>query len=439
MTGVGGTGVVTIGAIIGMAAHLEGKGCGMIDMAGLAQKGGSVYSHVKVGRSPEAINAIRVSAGKASLVLGGDLVVSGTKKVLASVKQGSTLFVANTAQIYGGEFTRDANYTLPVERLKRAVLSAAGRDRVSFVDATGLATALFGNSIAANMFLLGYAQQKGGVPLSSAALERAITLNGEAVAMNTEAFRWGRRTAHDQAAVEALVAANHKPTEIRKLSETLQDKVERRVAFLTQYQNAAYAQRYRVAVARIQQAEKERTPGQTALTDAVAHSFFKLMAYKDEYEVARLYTDGHFLQQLKAEFDGNLKLEFHLAPPLLGKKDAQGNPAKITFGPWMLTAFAGLAKLKVLRGTALDIFGYSSERKTERRLVGEYEGMIDYVAARLTADNHALAVALAALPEKIRGFGHVKERHLKVALAEQAALLEKFNTPQPKPLALAAE
>ncbi len=324
VTGVGGTGVVTIGAIIGMAAHLEGKGCGMIDMAGLAQKGGSVYSHVKVGRSPEAINAIRVSAGQASLILGGDLVVSGTRKVLASVKQGKTLFVANTAEVFGGEFTRNADFSLPVERLKRAILSAAGRDRVAFVDATGLATALFGNSIAANMFLLGFAQQKGGVPLGSAAIERAIALNGEAVAMNVEAFRWGRRAAHDLASVEAMVAEARKPTGSRKLSESLQEMVDRRADFLTGYQDAAYAHRYRVAVARIQKAEMERTPGRTELTESVARYLFKLMAYKDEYEVARLYTDGSFRKQLEREFEGDVKLEFHLAPPFLGKKDAQG-------------------------------------------------------------------------------------------------------------------
>ncbi len=440
VTGVGGTGVVTIGAIIGMAAHLEGKGCGMIDMAGLAQKGGSVYSHVKVGRSPEAINAIRVSAEKASLILGGDLVVSGTKKVLAAVKQGKTLFVANTAEVMGGEFTRNADYSLPVERLKRAVIGAAGRDRVNFIDATGLATALFGNSIAGNMFLLGYAQQKGGVPLSSAAIERAIALNGEAVAMNTEAFRWGRRAGHDQAAVEALVESGRQKTAVREIASTLSDMVAKRVAFLTDYQDQAYANRYQAAVSRIQKAEMERTPGKTELTEAVARYFFKLMAYKDEYEVARLYTDGAFLKQLKSEFDGDVKLEFHLAPPLLGKKDAQGNPVKTTFGPWMMKAFEALVKLKRLRGTKLDIFGYSEERKMERRLIAEYEGLIDYMAARLTPANHGVAVALASIPEKIRGFGHVKERHLKAALAERDELMKRFDAPEAKPaLPLAAE
>jgi indolepyruvate ferredoxin oxidoreductase len=413
-----------------MAAHLEGKGCGMIDMAGLAQKGGSVYSHVKVGRNPDAISAIRVSAGKASLILGGDLVVSGTRKVLAAVKQGSTLVVANTAEIMGGEFTRSADYSLPVERLKRAVISAAGRDRVSFVDATGLATALFGNSIAANMFMLGFAHQKGGVPLSSVALEKAIALNGEAVPMNTEAFRWGRRAAHDQKAVEDMVLARKAKTAAREIATSLSDMVAKRVAFLTDYQDAAYAARYQAAVSRIQKAEMERAPGKTGLTEAVARYFFKLMAYKDEYEVARLYTDGSFMRQLKAEFDGDVRLEFHLAPPLLGKKDAQGNPVKTSFGPAMMKAFEVLARLKRLRGTKLDIFGYTEERKMERRLIGEYEGQIDYMAARLSPTNHATAVALASIPEKIRGFGHVKERHLKAALGEREVLMRQFEQPE---------
>jgi indolepyruvate ferredoxin oxidoreductase len=439
VTGVGGTGVVTIGAIIGMAAHLEGKGCGMIDMAGLAQKGGSVYSHVKVGKNPEAISAIRVSAEKASLILGGDLVVSGTRKVLAAVKQGETVVIANTAEVMGGEFTRSADYSLPVERLKRAVASAAGRDRVSFVDATGLAVALFGNSIAANMFMLGFAHQKGAVPLSSASIERAIALNGEAVTMNVEAFRWGRRTAHDQQAVEAMVAGQKAKTEAREISTSLSDMVAKRVTFLTSYQDAAYAARYQAAVARIQKAELERTPGRTTLTEAVARYFFKLMAYKDEYEVARLYTDGSFQKQLKAEFAGDVRLEFHLAPPLFGKKDAQGNPVKTTFGPWMMKSFEVLAQLKGLRGTRLDIFGYTEERKTERRLIGEYEGLIDYMAARLSPANHATAVALASLPEKIRGFGHVKERHLKAALVDREALMRQFDQPGDPPVRMAAE
>jgi indolepyruvate ferredoxin oxidoreductase len=439
VTGVGGTGVVTIGAILGMAAHLEGKGCGMIDMAGLAQKGGSVYSHVRVAKSPEAINAIRVSAGHASLVLGGDLVVSGSKKVLSAIRQGETLVVANTAQVMGGEFTRDADFSLPVERLKRTISSTAGRDRVSFIDANGIAVAIFGNTVAANMFLLGFACQKGGVPLSTAAIEKAIGLNGEAIAMNVEAFRWGRRAAVDQKAVEDFANERRAPTSARVISQTFDEQVARRIAFLTAYQNAAYALRYEQAIARVKRAEAERAPGKTALSEAVGRFFFKLMAYKDEYEVARLYTDGSFLKQLEGEFGGYARLEFHLAPPLLGKKDAQGNPAKTSFGPWMFKAFGLLAKLKGLRGTPFDVFGYTEERRMERRLIGEYEGMIDFVISRLTLENHATAVALASIPEQIRGFGHVKARHLETALAEQSRLMAAFQAPMQPSMPMAAE
>ena len=352
---------MTVGAILGMAAHLEGKGCGMIDMAGLAQKGGAVYSHVRLAQSPDDIHAIRVTAGAAHLVLGCDLVVTGTKRVLASVKQGRTALVVNTAEILPGDFTRDADFSLPTERIRRAILAAAGRDGVAFVDATAVATAILGNAIAANMFMLGYAFQKGHVPLAAASIEEAIRLNGEAVAMNLDAFAFGRRAAAEPERVAALMSELEAPTPSRHLSETLDEAIARRVAFLTEYQNRAYAERYRIAVERVRAAEAHAVANATALTDAVARNLFKLMAYKDEYEVARLYTDGQFAKQVAAAFEGdNLRYEFHLAPPLLARRDpATGVPRKMSFGPWMLKAFGVLARLKGLRGTPLDLFGYS--------------------------------------------------------------------------------
>src|ERR671913_1314545 len=378
VTGVGGTGVVTIGAILGMAAHLEGKGLGMIDMAGLAQKGGAVYSHVRLANTPDDIHAIRVTAGAAHLVLGCDLVVTGTKRVLASVKQGQTALVVNTAEVLPGDFTRDADFSLPTERIRRAILSAAGRESVAFVDATAIATGLLGNAIAANMFMLGFAYQHGHVPLSREAIRHAIELNGEAVKMNLEAFEWGRRAAAEPARIAELVAPAKEPTASRHLSETLDEVIERRVAFLTDYQNAAYAERYRGLVERVRAAEARTVANATALTEAVARSLFALMAYKDEYEVGRLYTNGHFAKQVAAAFEGeNLRYEFHLAPPLLARKDkATGHPRKMSFGPWMLKAFGVLAKLKGLRGTPFDLFGYTHERRTERRLVGDYETLL---------------------------------------------------------------
>ncbi len=440
VTGVGGTGVVTIGAILGMAAHLEGKGLGMIDMAGLAQKGGAVYSHVRLANSQDDIHAIRVSAAAAHLVLGCDLVVTGTKKVLASVKEGQTALVVNTAEVMPGEFTRNADFSLPTERVRRAIKSAAGSEGVAFVDATAIATALLGNAIAANMFMLGYAYQTGHVPLSGAAIEKAIELNGEAVKMNLSAFAWGRRAAAEPELIARMMSDLKAPTESRKLSETLDEVIERRERFLGEYQSRRYGKRYRALVERVRAAEEKAAPGSTALTDAVARSLFKLMSYKDEYEVARLYTNGHFERQIAAAFEGeNLSYEFHLAPPLFARKDpVTGVPKKMSFGPWMMKAFRVLAGLKSLRGTPLDVFGYTHERRTERQLVRDFEALVGEILAGLNAENHAAAVGLAAVQQKIRGFGHIKDRNLKAAKAEEAALLARFRA-EPQPLPVAAE
>jgi indolepyruvate ferredoxin oxidoreductase len=433
VTGVGGTGIVTVGGILGMAAHLEGRGVGVLDMAGLAQKGGAVYSHIRFANKPGDIHAIRVAAGRADLVLGGDIVVAGTRKVLAAVTHGGTQMVVNTNEFLPGEFTRNADFFLPSERLKRTIVADAGRDNAHFIDATRLATALFGQSIGANMFLVGYAYQLGAIPMSATAIERAIELNGEAVAMNRAAFHWGRRAVMDRAAVEALAQPANAKRDAEHLSESFDEMVERRAKFLTNYQNAAYARQYWVLVDRAKAAEATRAPGKCGFADAVARYLFKLMAYKDEYEVARLYTDGSFEKQVKAEFAGdNLRFEFHLSPPLLARRDkTTGLPRKMSFGPWLLPAFRLLAKMKFLRGTALDPFGYSVERRTERKLIEDYEAMLEEVFANLTPENHHLAVGLAAIPEKIRGFGHVKQRHLVTAKAEEAALLEQFRAGAP--------
>jgi indolepyruvate ferredoxin oxidoreductase len=433
VTGVGGTGIVTVGGVLGMAAHLEGRGVGVLDMAGLAQKGGAVYSHIRFASKPEDIHAIRVAAGRADLVLGGDIVVAGARKVLAAVKHDATQMVVNTNEFLPGEFTRNADFSLPSERLKRTIVADAGRDHAHFIDATRLANALFGQSIGANMFLVGYAYQLGAIPLSAAAIEQAIALNGEAVAMNQAAFHWGRRAAIDRAAVEALAEPAGAKRDAEHLSESFDEMVERRVQFLAAYQNAAYAGRYRALVEKAKAAEAARAPGKCGLADAVGRYLFKLMAYKDEYEVARLYTDGSFERRVRTEFDGDhLRLQFHLAPPLLARRDkTTGLPRKMSFGPWVLPAFRLLAKMKFLRGTALDPFGYSLERRTERKLIDDYGAMLDEVLANLTPQNHHLAVGLAAIPEKIRGFGHVKQRHLVTAKADEAALFEQFRAGAP--------
>jgi indolepyruvate ferredoxin oxidoreductase len=441
VTGIGGTGIVTIGGVLGMAAHLEAKGVGIIDQAGLAQKGGAVYSHIRIAKKPEDIHAIRVAAGECDLVLGGDMVVVGNKKILSTAKLGGTTMVINTAEILPGDFTRNADFSLPTERLKRAIRTAAGAEKTNFVDATRLATALLGNSIGANIFMVGYAYQLGALPLSAESIEKAIELNGEAVPMNLAAFQFGRRAAHDAASVEALIKpAPEAASEARRLSQSFDEMVARRVEFLTAYQNGKYAQRYRMFVELAKAAEAKQAPGKTGFAEAIARYLFKLMAYKDEYEVARLYAETSFMAQVRNEVAGdNLTLKFHLAPPMFAKKDpVTGVAKKMTFGPWMLPAFRVLAKFRFLRGTPFDVFGYSEERRTERKLIADYEALIGEVMGKLTPENHALAVGLANIPEKIRGFGHVKARHLVAAKADEAALLEQFRSGQ-APVLKAAE
>ena len=430
VTGVGGTGVITIGGILGMAAHLEGKGIGVVDMAGLAQKGGAVYSHIRIANTPDDIHAIRVAAGGADLVIGGDIVVVGSKKVLGAIKSGNTQVLVNTAEFLPGDFTRNADYSLPTERLKRAITGAAGRDRSHFFDATRIASDIVGRAISTNLVMVGYAYQTSALPLSAEAIEKAIELNGESVPENIAAFRWGRRAAANPAAIQALLQPKaDAENDSLKLSQSFAETVDRRVAFLTAYQSARYARRYLDWVEKVKTAEANKAPGQCALSEAVARYLFKLMAYKDEYEVARLYTDTAFVERVKSTFDGDsLRLEFHLAPPLLARRDkVTGELKKISFGPWLLGAFRVLAKFKALRGTPLDPFGYTVERRTERRLIAEYCDLLREFCERLTPDNHHVAVALAALPEKIRGFGHVKQRHIAAAQTEEAALREQFG------------
>ena len=440
VTGVGGTGIVTVGAILGMAANLEGKGVGVLDMAGLAQKGGAVQSHIRIAHRPEDIHAIRVAARRADLVLGGDIVVAGNKKVLAAVRTGDTRMIVNTAEVLPGEFTRDAEFALPTQRLRRAIVTVAGEDRSHFIDASRIATALFGNSIGANMFMLGYAYQLGSLPLSAEAIERALELNGEAVAMNVAAFRWGRRAAVDLAAVEAIATPPESKDPARRLSQSLDETITRRIAFLTDYQSADYAARYRALVEKVRAVEAVKVPGRSQLAEAVARYLFKLMAYKDEYEVARLYSADTFRAQVAREIGGEkLRFHVHLAPPLFARRNkATGEPKKTTFGPWIFPVFRVLARFRFLRGTALDPFGYTLERRTERRLIADYEALLSEILGRLTPENHAAAVGLASIPEKIRGFGHVKMRHLQTAKAEEAALLEQFRA-APAPMLKAAE
>jgi indolepyruvate ferredoxin oxidoreductase len=410
--GVGGTGVVTIGAILGMAAHLEGKGCGMIDMAGLAQKGGAVFSHVRIASTPADIHAIRISAGKADLILGCDLVVSGSKKVLTAVREGETSVLVNTNEVMPGEFTRDVDFSLPTERLKRAIVKAAGAEQSTFFDATRVATALFGNAIAANMFMLGMASQKGALPLAPETVEEAIRLNGAAVAMNLEAFRWGRRAGHDPQSVLELVTNQDKGAE-NAAEESVTGLIDRRAEFLAEYQNRKWAQKYRDSLKPLIEAETRVTGAPGAVSEAAARSLFKLMSYKDEYEVARLYSDGSFRRQLAGQFESFERLEYHMAPPVLGRKDRQGHPVKSSFGRGMSALFPALSRLRVLRGTPFDLFGYSAERRTERQLISGFIDDLDFARQRLLAENTDLIVKFLSYPLSIRGYGHVKQGNIE--------------------------
>ena len=433
VTGIGGTGVVTVGQILAMAAHIEGRGCSVLDMSGLAQKGGPVLSHVRLADHPQDIHSTRVGTGAADLVIGCDMIVSAGRDALSRMGEGRTHGAVNGTATPTAAFVRNPDWQYPGAAARAAIRAACGADRVDVIDAGRIATALMGDSIATNMFMLGYCWQKGWVPLSQGALTRAISLNGVSVDFNQQAFVWGRTAAHDLAAVEKLARGNEAPAQVIefKRSQSLDDVIKRRVVFLTDYQNAAYALQYRVFIEQVRGIESalDPAPPSLRLTEAVARYLFKLMAYKDEYEVARLYTSGAFAAKVAGMFEGDYKLKFHLAPPILARHDDKGHLIKQEFGPWMLRAFSVLAKFKALRGTVFDPFGHTEERRQERALVMQYRATVAGLLTRLTTANLATAVAIASIPEDIRGYGHVKARHLAAARLHEAALLAAFDPP----------
>ncbi len=428
ITGIGGTGVVTLGALIGMAAHLEGKAVTVLDITGLAQKNGAVTSHIRLAPVADDLHAVRIAAGGADLLLACDLVVAATPAALARMQSGVTRAVVNSHMQPTPAFIFNPDVDFEAAAMLQAIKAAAGEGGTDLVDGTGLASVLMGDSIAANLFMLGYAFQKSLVPLSLAALDRAIELNGVAVESNKRSFIWGRRAAADRAQVEGLVY-DARGDGAAAEPQGLDALIQHRAAFLTKYQSAAYARRYRNAVAAIKDAESTRARGYSGLAEAAARNLFTLMAYKDEYEVARLYTDGAFAKKLQQQFDGDYTLEYHLAPPLLAARDAaSGEPRKHAFGPWILNVFRILAPLRRLRGTVFDIFGYTKERRMERQLIANYETTLRELAASLNPDNHALAVEIASVPAKIRGFGHIKQRNAESAKACEAELLAMWRS-----------
>ncbi len=428
VTGVGGTGVVTIGALMGMAAHLEGKGVLVLDMAGLAQKGGAVMSHVRLAADPSRLHAARVAGRQADLVLGCDLMVAAGKDAQGTLDATRTRAVMNTDVAPTGAFTQNPDWAVSTEGLLAKVQGAV-RETATLA-ATGLATALMGDAVATNVFLLGFAWQKGWIPLQEASLMQAIQLNGAAIEMNTNAFAWGRLAAVDLAKVEA--AAGLKPVQtvilLPERTPPLETIIASRKPHLVAYQNAAYAERYERFVREIAAAEQQRTGGDR-LAREVAVSLYKLMAYKDEYEVARLYTETGFFDKVAQQFEGDYKLRFHLAPPLLAKHDAQGHLVKAAYGPWVATAFKWLAKARGLRGTPLDVFGYTAERRGERAAIGAFEALMRQVLPLLTKDTLGTAIALAKLPQEARGYGHVKARQEAQGQVRQAELLARLQAP----------
>ncbi len=431
ITGVGGTGVVTVGALIAMAAHLEGKGVGVMEMAGLAQKGGAVHIHCRIAERPQHLSAIRVAAGEADALIGGDIVVAAGAKTLGLMMRGKTRAVCNAHEIITGEFTIDRAFTLPTDRLAIALRARLGDEALRLFDATKLAERLLGDAIYANVVMLGAAFQAGLLPLGLDALLRAIEINGASVAGNTRAFALGRWAIADPVHAEAAIA-DTKPGP----AEDLDTLVERRAAHLQRYQNAALAERYRARVETARARDEE-------FAMAVARGYHKLLAYKDEYEVARLHAET-LRAGLNAQFSKLGRVRFHLAPPILARKDAQGRPQKRSFGPWMLTAFAWLARMKFLRGTRLDPFGRSEERRMERALIAEYERDIDlaqavvFAQSVVSADLRETAIALADLPLEIRGFGHVKAAAAARAAITRMALRSRLAG-QPQFVVQAAE
>jgi len=419
IAGVGGTGVVTIGAIIAMAAHVDGKGAGMMEMAGLAQKGGAVHVHCRIGESPADINAIRVAVGECDALIGGDLVVSAGSKTLALTTTGRTKAAVNGHEIITGDFTRDPNFRLPVDKL-RVSLEARLRDGLAVFDASELARKYLGDSVYSNMVTFGASWQQGAIPLSHASILEAIALNGAAVERNKRAFeigRWAILHPEDARAVTTSKEAS-KPF-------SLKEKIDFRAARLEAYQGPALAAKYRRLVARFEGA---------ALQNAVAEGYFKVLAYKDEYEVARLHLET--LKKAEAEFEGELKLSWHMAPPQISPMGANGRPKKRRFGPAFAALWPVLARLKALRGTFFDLFGYTAERRMERAMIAEYEQDMEMLLGQEHPVDPDAAIALALLPLQVRGFGPVKMKNREAAVRRRAEILDALARPVPKAAAV---
>jgi indolepyruvate ferredoxin oxidoreductase len=429
VAGVGGTGVLTIGALLGMAAHVEGKASMILDMSGLAQKGGAVLSHVRVSQNTEEVTCSRIVTGTADVLIAADEVVAVSKETLTLCDSHRTHGVINTHLIPIADFIRNRDFDFQRGKVNH-VMAGSLRQGSTFLDFTHVAESLLGDSIATNVMMMGYAYQLGLLPIGAEAIEKAIEVNGVSVKMNTEAFRLGRMAVADPARLAGML---HEETKSAKTQGdmSLDELIAHRAAHLIGYQDAALADRYRKLVGEVRAAIDGQGLNE-ALTRAVAAGYARLLAYKDEYEVARLFTDGSFEAQLRDQFEGNFKLSYHLAPPLLAAEDdGAGRPKKKTFGPWMMTGFRLLTKMKGLRGTRFDPFGYSKDRKLERELIADYESDVRQVLTNLSPQTERTALALLSLPDDIRGYGPVKEKSVAQARAKRAGLLKELTSPPP--------
>jgi len=437
--GVGGTGVLTIGALLGMAAHIEGKASMILDMSGLAQKGGAVLSHVRLSEHTADVTCSRIVTGTADLVLAADEVVAAAKETITLCESNRTHGIINTHLIPTADFILNRDFNFQNRKVNSVLESSLTKDS-SFFDFTKPAETLLGDSIATNIMMLGYAYQKGLLPLSAKAIEQAIEVNGVSIKMNTQAFQLGRLAAADPAKLASLMKGQDEGIAPKTLDAmSLDEIIAHRSALLADYQDAKLAERYRHLVDQVRDAAIKGGYGD-ALPRAVAINYAKLLAYKDEYEVARLFTDGRFEQQLRDQFEGDFKFNFNLAPPMLaGKPDALGRPGKRAFGSWMMPVFRMLAKMKGLRGTPFDIFGYSADRRLERDLIAGYEKDVATVLGLLSPATLDTAIEILSLPDRIRGYGPVKEKAVQDAKARYAQLAADLVNPPPAPRQLAAE
>ena len=422
IAGIGGTGVVTIGAILATAAQIDGKGSGVLDMTGLAQKGGAVKSFLRIFNDPKEISTIRLSYGDTNLLMGFDLLVANDEEVLKTLDKQKTKSIINSDEIMTGEFTRDKNFFLPFDKMKENLINILGKNNIDFMPSNTITNKILGDSILSNMFIVGNAYQSGLIPIKANAIEHAIQLNGVSIDENIHAFRLGRHSINMKEEILNLIY------EKEKVITNFDEKFVDRYNFLIKYQNKKYADKYKELVDYVKKCEEKISVDIKNFSNAVAINYFKLMSYKDEYEIARLYSDNEFINKINETFEGNFKINYHLSPPIFYTQDKiTGHPLKINFGSWIMILFKFISLFKFLRGTYFDLFGYFEERKIERLLINNYKDRILEICSKLTIENYALAVEIASTPDQIRGFGYIKEKNIEIAKRCEDKLMSAFN------------